>query len=158
MLTLQLSQTDATLLSGIGIFLAITLLLVIVLLIAKHYLVSSGKVTVTINNDKKVEVESGRPLLSALATKNVFLPSACGGKGSCGQCKVQVTAGGGEILPTEAVHFTRKEIKDDWRLACQVKVKNDIDIKVPASVLDIKEYECTVVSRNSLWLFPKAST
>ena len=155
MLTLQLSQTDATLLSGIGIFLAITLLLVIVLLIAKHYLVSSGKVTVTINNDKKVEVESGRPLLSALATKNVFLPSACGGKGSCGQCKVQVTAGGGEILPTEAVHFTRKEIKDDWRLACQVKVKNDIDIKVPASVLDIKEYECTVVSNNNVATFIK---
>ena len=155
MLTLQLSQTDATLLSGIGIFLAITLLLVIVLLIAKHYLVSSGKVTVTINNDKKVEVESGRPLLSALATKNVFLPSACGGKGSCGQCKVQVTAGGGEILPTEAVHFTRKEIKDDCRLACQVKVKNDIDIKVPASVLDIKEYECTVVSNNNVATFIK---
>ena len=125
------------------------------LLIAKHYLVSSGKVTVTINNDKKVEVESGRPLLSALATKNVFLPSACGGKGSCGQCKVQVTAGGGEILPTEAVHFTRKEIKDDWRLACQVKVKNDIDIKVPASVLDIKEYECTVVSNNNVATFIK---
>ncbi|MDE5941825.1 MAG: 2Fe-2S iron-sulfur cluster binding domain-containing protein, partial [Muribaculaceae bacterium] len=91
MVTLQLSQTGATLLSGIGIFLAITLLLVIVLLIAKHYLVSSGQVTVTINHDKKVDVASGGPLLSALATKNVFLPSACGGKGSCGQCKVQVT-------------------------------------------------------------------
>ena len=145
----------ATLLSGIGIFLAITLLLVIVLLVAKHYLVSSGKVTVTINDDKKVEVESGRPLLSALATENVFLPSACGGKGSCGQCKVRVTEGGGEILPTEAVHFTRKEIKDDWRLACQVKVKNDLDIKVPASVLDIKEYECTVVSNNNVATFIK---
>lgn len=155
MLTLQLSQTGATLLSGIGIFLAITLLLVIVLLIAKHYLVSSGQVTVTINNDKKVDVASGGPLLSALATKNVFLPSACGGKGSCGQCKVQVTEGGGEILPTEAVHFTRKEIKDNWRLACQVKVKNDIDIKVPASVLDIKEYECTVVSNNNVATFIK---
>ncbi len=109
MTLLQLSQLGATLLSGIGIFLAITLLLVIVLLVAKRYLVSSGKVTVTINDDKKVEVESGRPLLSALATQNVFLPSACGGKGSCGQCKVRVTEGGGEILPTEAVHFTRKE-------------------------------------------------
>ncbi len=155
MTLLQLSQLGATLLSGIGIFLAITLLLVIVLLVAKRYLVSSGKVTVTINDDKKVEVESGRPLLSALATQNVFLPSACGGKGSCGQCKVRVTEGGGEILPTEAVHFTRKEIKDNWRLACQVKVKNDIDIKVPASVLDIKEYECTVVSNNNVATFIK---
>lgn len=145
----------ATLLAGIGIFLAITLLLVIVLLVAKHYLVSSGKVTVTINDDKKVDVESGRPLLSALATENVFLPSACGGKGSCGQCKVRVTEGGGEILPTEAVHFSRKEIKDNWRLACQVKVKNDVDIKVPASVLDIKEYECTVVSNNNVATFIK---
>ena len=144
----------ATLLSGIGIFLAITLLLVIVL-IAKRYLVSSGEVTVTINNDKKVAVESGRPLLSALATRDVFLPSACGGKGSCAQCKVQVTSGGGEILPTEAVHFSRKEIKENWRLACQVKVKNDIDIKVPASVLDIKEYECTVVSNNNVATFIK---
>ncbi len=145
----------ATLLSGIGIFLAITLLLVIVLLVAKRYLVSSGMVTVTINDDKYVEVESGRPLLSALATENVFLPSACGGKGSCAQCRVRVTEGGGEILPTEAVHFTRKEIKDNWRLACQVKVKNDLDIKVPASVLDIKEYECTVVSNNNVATFIK---
>ena len=155
MITLQLSPMGATLLSGIGIFLAITLLLVIVLLIAKRYLVSSGEVTVTINNDKKVAVESGRPLLSALATRDVFLPSACGGKGSCAQCKVQVTSGGGEILPTEAVHFSRKEIKENWRLACQVKVKNDIDIKVPASVLDIKEYECTVVSNNNVATFIK---
>ena len=144
-----------TVLGGVGIFLIITLLLVIILLVAKKYLVSSGNVTVTINGDKKVEVASGGPLLSALATKNVFLPSACGGKGSCGQCKVQVTAGGGEILPTEAVHFTRKQIKDKWRLACQVKVKNDLDIKVPASVLDIKEYECTVVSNNNVATFIK---
>jgi len=150
-----MSQMGATLLSGIGIFLVITLLLVIVLLVAKHYLVSSGKVTVTINDDRKVDVESGRPLLSALAAENVFLPSACGGKGSCGQCKVRVTEGGGEILPTEAVHFSRKEIKDNWRLACQVKVKNNLEIKVPAEVLDIKEYECTVVSNKNVATFIK---
>ncbi len=155
MTLLQISQMGATLIAGIGIFLAITLLLVIVLLVAKRYLVSTGKVTVTINDDKKVEVETGGPLLSALATQNVFLPSACGGKGSCGQCRVRVTEGGGEILPTEAVHFTRKEIKDDWRLACQVKVKNDLSIKVPASVLDIKEYECTVVSNKNVATFIK---
>lgn len=152
---LETSLTGQTILLGAGIFLIMTLLLVTVLLVAKKFLVSSGNVEVTINNDKKVEVASGAPLLSALATKNVFLPSACGGKGSCGQCKVQVTAGGGEILPTEAVHFTRKEIKDNWRLACQVKVKNDLDIKVPASVLDIKEYECTVVSNKNVATFIK---
>jgi len=155
MIMLETSLTGQTILLGAGIFLIMTLLLVTVLLVAKKFLVSSGNVEVTINNDKKVEVASGAPLLSALATKNVFLPSACGGKGSCGQCKVQVTAGGGEILPTEAVHFTRKEIKDNWRLACQVKVKNDLDIKVPASVLDIKEYECTVVSNKNVATFIK---
>lgn len=154
MIALQ-STLWPTVISGVGIFLAMTLLLVVILLVAKKYLVSSGNVTVTINGDKKVEVASGQPLLSAMATRNVFLPSACGGKGSCGQCKVQVTAGGGEILPTEAVHFTRKEIKDGWRLACQVKVKNDLDIKVPASVLDIKEYECTVVSNKNVATFIK---
>ncbi len=154
MISLQ-STLWPTVLGGVGIFLVMTLLLVVILLVAKKYLVSSGNVTVTINNDKKVEVASGVPLLSAMATKDVFLPSACGGKGSCGQCKVQVTAGGGEILPTEAVHFTRKEIKDDWRLACQVKVKNDLDIKVPASVLDIKEYECEVMSNNNVATFIK---
>ena len=89
----------ATLLSGVGIFLAITIVLVVVLLVAKKYLVSSGNVTVTINNDRKVEVAAGGPLLSALATKNVFLPSACGGKGSCGQCKVQVVEGGVRYSP-----------------------------------------------------------
>ncbi len=155
MILLASNAPGATVLAGVGIFLIMTLLLVVILLVAKKFLVSSGNVTVTINSDRKVEVESGRPLLSALATKNVFLPSACGGKGSCGQCKVQVTEGGGEILPTEAVHFTRKEIKDNWRLACQVKVKNDLEIKVPASVLDIKEYECTVVSNKNVATFIK---
>lgn len=154
MISLQ-STLWPTVLGGVGIFLVITLLLVIILLVAKKYLVSSGNVTVTINNDKKVEVAAGQPLLSAMAASNVFLPSACGGKGSCGQCRVQVTAGGGEILPTEAVHFTRKEIKEDWRLACQVKVKNDLDIKVAASILDIKEYECTVISNKNVATFIK---
>lgn len=152
---LLLSQSDLTLLSGVGIFLLITLLLVAVLLVAKRFLVHSGKVDITINRDKVIEAESGNSLLSTMATQNVFLPSACGGKGSCGQCKVQVEEGGGDILPTEAVHFTRKEIKDNWRLACQVKVKGDMAIHVPASVLDIKEYECTVVSNNNVATFIK---
>lgn len=128
-----------TLLTGTAIFLAVTILLVIILLVAKRFLVQSGKVTITINSDRKLEANSGKPLLSTMADNNVFLPSACGGKGSCGQCKVQVFEGGGDILPTETVHFTRRQIKDHWRLACQVKVKSDMSIGVPASVLDIKE-------------------
>lgn len=154
MISLQ-STLWPTVLSSVGIFLVITLLLVVILLVAKKYLVSSGNVNVTINDDKKVEVSSGVPLLTAMATKNVFLPSACGGKGSCGQCKIRVTEGGGEILSTETVHFSRKEVKDNWRLACQVKVKNDLDIKVPASVLDVKEYECEVISNNNVATFIK---
>ena len=102
-----------TIIAGIAVFLAVTIILVCVLLVAKHYLVHSGEVHITINNDREVTAESGKPLLSTLADKNIFLPSACGGKGSCGQCKVQVFEGGGDILPTEAVHFTRKQIKDD---------------------------------------------
>ena len=154
-LSILLSTFSLTILSGVSIFLIITLLLVAVLLIAKRFLVSSGTVNVTLNKDKSIETNSGKSLLSTMADSNIFLPSACGGKGSCGQCKVQVTAGGGEILPTEAVHFSRKEVKENWRLACQVKVKEDIDIEVPASVLDIKEYECTVVSNKNVSTFIK---
>ena len=151
----EISQSGLTLLAGVGIFLLITLLLVAILLIAKHYLVHTGKVTITINGDTEAEAESGKSLLSSLADQNVFLPSACGGKGSCGQCKVQVHEGGGDILPTEAVHFSRRQIKDDCRLACQVKVKDNLKIEVPASVLDIKEYECTVVSNKNVATFIK---
>lgn len=149
------STATLTILSGVGIFLLITLLLVAVLLTAKHYLVHSGKVHIIINKDTDVTADSGKPLLSTMADNDIFLPSACGGKGSCGQCKVQVLEGGGEILPTETVHFSRKEMKDNWRLACQVKVKEDMEIAVPASVLDIKEYECTVVSNNNVSTFIK---
>lgn len=155
MITAQVTTSTLTLLSGVGIFLLITLLLVAILLIAKYYLVHSGKVSITINNDKQVEAESGKSLLATLADQQIFLPSACGGKGSCAQCRVQVTEGGGDILPTEAVHFSRKEIKDHWRLGCQVKVKNDLAIEVPASVLDIKEYECEVVSNRNVATFIK---
>ncbi|MDE6171314.1 MAG: 2Fe-2S iron-sulfur cluster binding domain-containing protein, partial [Duncaniella sp.] len=130
-----------TILTGVCIFLAITLLLVIILLIAKKYLVHSGKVKITINNDTVIDADSGKPLLSTLADHNIFLPSACGGKGSCGQCKCQVYTGGGDILPTEKVHFSRKEQQDHWRLGCQVKVKEDINIGIPASALDVKEWE-----------------
>lgn len=149
------SAGTLTIIAGVAVFLAVTILLVCVLLVAKHYLVHSGEVHIIINNDKDVTADSGKPLLSTLADKNIFLPSACGGKGSCGQCKVQVFEGGGDILPTETVHFTRKQIKDDWRLACQVKVKEDMKIGVPASVLDIKEWECEVISNRNVATFIK---
>lgn len=136
-----MTASGLTFLAGVGIFLGVTLLLVIVLLVAKHFLVHSGDVNITYNDGRVAIVPSGKPLLSAMADKDIFLPSACGGKGSCGQCRVQVLEGGGEILPTETVHFSRKEIKDNWRLACQVKVKQDMKIEVPASALDVKEYE-----------------
>ncbi len=152
---LQTSATTYTLVAGVGIFLTVTLLLVAILLVAKHYLVSSGDVKITINGDTVVNARAGSSILTSLANENVFLPSACGGKGSCGQCRVQVFEGGGEILPTERVHFSRKEVQNHWRLGCQVKVKGDMNIGVPASVLDIKEYECTVISNRNVATFIK---
>lgn len=154
-ITIALSAATLTLLSAVGFFLLITLLLVAVLLVAKHYLVRTGVVRITINDDKTVEGLSGSTLLSSLANSNVFLSSACGGKGSCGQCRVQVLSGGGEILPTETVHFTRKEVKDHWRLGCQVKVKEDMSIRVSSSVLDVKEWECEVISNRNVATFIK---
>ena len=153
--TVVLDVLSLTVWTAVGVFLAVTIALVLILLVAKRYLVSSGKVKITVNSDAEIEVESGASLLSSLATQNVFLPSACGGKGSCGQCKVQVFSGGGEILPTETVHFSRKEIKDHWRLGCQVKVKSDMSIGVPASVMSVKEWECTVLSNNNVATFIK---
>ena len=142
-------------LSSIIVFLAVILLLVVILLVAKRYLVASGKVKVTINGDKELEVNSGASLLSTLAENGVYLPSACGGKGSCGQCKCQVIEGGGEILDSEKGHFTRKQIKDNWRLGCQCKVKGDLAIKVPESVLGVKEWECEVISNKNVATFIK---
>ena len=143
------------LLSSIVIFLVIILLLVVILLVAKRYLVPSGKVKITINNDTVVEAETGSSLLSTLAAQKVYLPSACGGGGSCAQCRCQVIEGGGEILPTETVHFSRKEQQNNWRLGCQVKVKGDLSIKVPESVLGVKEWECEVISNKNVATFIK---
>ncbi len=125
------------------------------LLFAKKKLVQSGDVTITMNGDEKLTTAAGKSLLSTMADNNIFLSSACGGKGSCGQCRLQVEKGGGEALPTEAVHFTRRELKNNWRLACQVKVKNDMDIVVPASVLSVKEWECEVISNRNVATFIK---
>ncbi len=152
----ELSHTAwLTIGSGVGFFLGVTLLLVVILLIAKKKLVQTGDVTITVNNDTKITTPAGKSLLSTMADNNVFLPSACGGKGSCGQCRLQVLEGGGEALPTEAVHFTRKELKDNWRLGCQVKVKSDMSIKVPDSVLAVKEWECEVISNRNVATFIK---
>lgn len=138
------------------IFLVITLVLVIILLVAKAWLVKSGEVAISINEGAKMlHTESGKSLLATLGENGVHLSSACGGKGSCGQCKLQVVSGGGDMLPTEAVHFTRKQIKDNWRLGCQVKVKSDMEIKVSESALDVKEWECTVISNKNVATFIK---
>ena len=150
------TSISTTVLASALVFLVLTLLLVILLLVAKHYLVPSGKVKININNGtKELEVNSGNTLLNTLHENGVMLSSACGGKGSCGQCKVQVTEGGGQILPTELPHFSRKEQMDHWRLGCQVKVKDSMSIQVPDSVLSVKEYECTVVSNKLVSSFIK---
>ena len=142
-------------LASIGVFLVTILVLVVILLVAKKFLVASGNVKLTINGENQLEVESGSTLLNTLAVNGVFLPSACGGKGSCGQCKCQVVEGGGEILPSEVSHFSRKQQKDHWRLGCQVKVKGDLSIRVPESVMGVKEYECTVISNKNVATFIK---
>ena len=149
------ATSTLTVVAGVAVFLVITLLMVGMLLLAKKFMVKSGDVTITVNEETEIPAEAGGSLLSTLANKDVFLPSACGGKGSCGQCKVRVTSGGGEILPTEAVHFSRKEIKEGWRLGCQVKVKQDMGIVVPASVLSVKEWECEVISNRNVATFIK---
>lgn len=145
----------AFILYSIAVFLIIVIVLVIILLVAKKYLSPSGNVTITVNGKDKLEVEQGSSLLSTLASKDVYLPSACGGKGSCGQCKCQVVSGGGEILDSEKGHFTRKQIKEGFRLGCQCKVKGNLEIKVPDSVMGVKEWECTVIGNRNVATFIK---
>ena len=140
---------------SIGAFLLIILLLVIMLLVAKKYLSPGGKVVITVNDDKELTVEQGNNVMATLNENGIFLPSACGGKASCGQCKLQVLEGGGEILDSERSHFSRKEVKEHWRLGCQCKVKGDLKVKVPESVLGVKEWECTVISNKNVSSFIK---
>ena len=142
-------------LSSIGVFLVIILLVVTILLVAKKYLSPSGNVNITINGKDTISVEQGGSLLSTLAANDIYLPSACGGKGSCGQCKGQGNEGGGEILDSERGQFTRKQVKENWRLGCQCKVKGDLSITVPDSVMGVKEYECTVISNKNVATFIK---
>lgn len=136
-------------------FLAVVLSLVALLLFVKAKLSPSGKIKITINNDKVIEVDGGGTLLSTLGNQGIFLPSACGGGGTCVQCVCQVREGGGNILPTEEPHFSRKEIADDFRLGCQVKVKEDMKIEIHEEILGIKEWEATVVSNYNVASFIK---
>ena len=142
-------------LQSIAVFLTVILLLVIILLVAKKYLSPSGNVNIVINEDKTLSVPQGASIMSTLTQNGIYLPSACGGKGSCGQCKLQVIEGGGEILDSERPHFTRKEIKNNWRLGCQCKVKGDLKVKIPETVLGVKEWECTVISNKNVSSFIK---
>ena len=140
----------------IVIFLFVTLLLTAMLLFAKAKLTPKGLIIIDINNGERiVEVGGGSTLLTTLSNNGVFLPSACGGGGTCVQCKCQVLEGGGEILPTEIPHFSRKQIADNWRLGCQVKVKENMKIHVEEEVLGIKEWEATVISNHNVATFIK---
>lgn len=141
--------------ASVVVFLALILLLVSVLLGAKAKLIPSGPVTINVNGEKDIEVGSGGTLLSTLGENKLFLPSACGGGGTCIQCKCIVKEGGGAILPTEEPNFTRKEIADGWRLGCQVKVKQDMKIQIPEEVFGIKKWEATVVRNYNVASFIK---
>ncbi|MCB0481382.1 MAG: NADH:ubiquinone reductase (Na(+)-transporting) subunit F [Flavobacteriales bacterium] len=144
-----------TLIATIVVFLIIMLLLVTLLLFAKAKLSSSGPVKIKINGEKEIEVEGGSSLLSTLGNAGIFLPSACGGGGTCLQCTCQVHSGGGSILPTEVPNFSRKEIAENYRLGCQVKVKEDMEIEIPEEIFGIKKWEATVVSNYNVASFIK---
>ena len=148
-----------TILAAILVIVVVTLILVALLLFIKIKLTPSGTVKIDINGGKKVlDVPQGGSLLNTLAEQKIFLPSACGGKGNCGQCKCQVLEGGGSILPTETGFFTRKQIADNWRLGCQVKVKDNLKIQVPDSALSVKKLECEVISNKNVATFIKEFT
>jgi len=142
---------------GVSMFTAIVLALVLVILFAKSKLVSSGDVTISINGDpsKAVVTAAGGKLLGALADQGIFIPSACGGGGTCGQCRVEVHSGGGDILPTETGHITKREAKTGCRLACQVAVKRDMEIEVEDEIFGVQQWECEVISNDNKATFIK---
>ncbi|MCT7942692.1 NADH:ubiquinone reductase (Na(+)-transporting) subunit F [Shewanella holmiensis] len=142
---------------GIGMFTIVVSLLVMVILIAKSKLVNTGAVTIGINDDasKAVRTPAGDKLLGALAGNNIFIPSACGGGGTCGQCRVTVKSGGGDILATELEHITKKEAKEGCRLACQVAVRSDMELEIDEEVFGVKKWECEVISNNNQATFIK---
>ena len=146
-----------TTVAGILVFTGVIIALVLILNLAGSRLLPEGEVSILINDDESsaIRTRPGRTLLSALSGENVFLPSACGGGGTCAMCKCQVLDGGGEILPTETGHINRVEAKDNWRLACQVKIKSDMKIHVPEEIFSIQKWECTVVSNDNVATFIK---
>ena len=148
---------QTTVISSILVFSIIILILVILLAFAEKKLLPQGNAKILINGDqeKSPTVKPGGSLLSSLAAENIFIPSACGGGGTCSQCKCQVLSGGGDILPTEVSHFSRSEIKNNYRLACQVKVKEDLEVKIPDEIFSIKKWECTVKSNENVATFIK---
>lgn len=148
---------ESTIILGVGMFTAMVLALVMIILMARQFLVASGDVTITINGDpsKAVTVPAGGKLLGTLASKGIFLASACGGGGTCAQCRCRVIDGGGSILSTEEGHFTRGEIKENWRLSCQVAVKQDMDIQIPEDAIGVQRWECTVESNPNVATFIK---
>ncbi|MDO4790386.1 MAG: NADH:ubiquinone reductase (Na(+)-transporting) subunit F [Porphyromonas sp.] len=152
---LFLAINGAAIGASVVVFLVVTLLLVALLLVAKAKLLPSGDVKLTVNEEKEFDVPIGGTLLNTLQGEGIYLSSACGGGGSCGQCRCRVVEGGGEILPTEVGFFSRKEIKDHWRLSCQTKVKENMQVVVPEEVFGVKEWECTVVSNNNVASFIK---
>ncbi len=150
-----LAFETTTIITSAIVFLAFNLLMVSILLYAKSKLTPSGLVKILINGKDTVEAEAGSTLLTTLANRKIFLPSACGGGGTCAMCKCQVISGAGEILPTEEIYFTRKEQQDNWRLGCQVKVKQDMEIKIPEEIFGIKKWECKVVSNDNVATYIK---
>ncbi|GHU63356.1 Na(+)-translocating NADH-quinone reductase subunit F [Bacteroidia bacterium] len=152
---LLLISGSLTIIASVVVFLALILLFVGILLFAKNKLTPSGSVKIVVNDEKEFETGRGATLLSTLQSNGIFLSSACGGSGSCGQCRCQVLEGGGEILPTEVGFFTRKQIKEHWRLGCQTKVKDDLNIRVSEDVFGVKEWECEVVSNYNVASFIK---
>ncbi len=149
------ATTSTVILASVVVFFLVIILLVSLLLGAKSVLAPSGPVKIRINGEREIEVESGGTILSTLGDNKIFLPSACGGGGTCVQCVCQVHEGGGEILPTEKPHFTRKQQAENFRLGCQVKVKQDMDIQIPEEVFGIKKWEATVVSNYNVASFIK---
>jgi len=143
---------------GVGMFTAIVLALVAIILIARGQLVSTGDVSINVNGEKTITVAAGDKLLQTLAANDLFLASACGGGGTCAQCKCIVSDGGGSILATEEPHFTRREIQDGYRLSCQVPVKQDMKIEIPEEVFGVKQWECTVESNPNVATFIKELT